>query len=102
MREFLTCAVADVPPLHLNSRNDMSRAYAIRIIASPRTLRFFCIYFFPAVVFSVSILHRYSATISMLVRLAVELRRFQQVLAHRFSLGHAHKSNLQAVPSSIQ
>ena len=84
MRKLFASTVADVPPLHLNSRNDMSRAYAVRIIASPCTLRFFCIYFFPAVVLSVSILHRYLTTFSMLVRLAVELRRFQRVLAHRF------------------
>ena len=101
MRKFLTRSVANVPPLHLNSRNDMSRAYAVRIIASPCALRFFCIWLIPTIVFTVSILHCYPATISMLIQLAVELRHFQQVLTHRFSLGHAHKSNLQAVPSSI-
>lgn len=54
MRKLLTCAVTDVPPLHLNSRNDMSRAYAVRIIASPRAKRFFCVWFVPAVVFTIS------------------------------------------------
>ena len=38
----------------------------------------------PTVIPTVSIFHRSPATISMLVQLAVELRRFQQVSAHRF------------------
>ena len=84
MRKLLASTVADVPPLHLNSRNDMLRANAVEIIASPRTSCFFGIYFFPAVVSTISILHRYSATISMLVLLAVEPHHYQQVLAHRF------------------
>jgi hypothetical protein len=54
MRKLLTCAVADVPPLHLNSRNDMSRAYAVRIIASPRAWRGLSVWFVPAVVSPVS------------------------------------------------
>ena len=35
--KLLTCSIADVPPLHLNSRNNMLRANAVRMIASPRT-----------------------------------------------------------------
>ena len=54
MRKFLTRSVANVPPLHLNSRNDMSRAYAVRITASTSANSVFCVCFVPTVVFSVS------------------------------------------------
>ena len=82
--KLFACSIADVPPFHLNSRNDMRRAYAVRITASPCTLCFFCIWLIPTIVPTVSILHRYLATISMLIQLAVELRHFQQVLVLRF------------------
>ena len=49
MRKLLTCSVADVPPLHLNSRNDMSRPNAKGITASPRAQSFFCVWFVPTV-----------------------------------------------------
>ena len=86
MRKLLACSVADVPPFHLNSRNDMSRAYAPRITASPCALRFFCIWLIPAIVSTVSTLHRYLATISMLIQPAGELPRFLQALVLRFGL----------------
>ena len=84
MRKLFACSVADVPPFHLNSRNDMSRAYAARITASPCALRFFCIWLIPTIVSTVSTLHRYLATISMLIQPAGELPRFQQVLVLHF------------------
>jgi len=84
MRKLFACSIADVPPLHLNSRNDMIRPNARGITASPRTQSFFCIYFVPTIVSTVSILHSYLATISMLIQLAGELRHFQQVLVLHF------------------
>ncbi len=53
MRKLLTRSVADVPPLHLNSRNDMSRPNARGITASPRAKSFFCVWLVPTVVFPV-------------------------------------------------
>jgi len=54
MRKFFASAVADVPPLHLNSRNDMSRASAVEIIASPRTWGVLGVWLIPTVVFTIS------------------------------------------------
>jgi hypothetical protein len=57
MGKLLSCSVADVPPLHLNSRNDMSRPYAIRITASTRSQSLVCISLIPTIVFPISVLH---------------------------------------------
>ena len=57
MRKLFACSIADVPPLHLNSRNDMSRPNAVRITASPCAWCFFCICLIPTVVSTVSVFH---------------------------------------------
>jgi len=54
MGKLFACSIADVPPLHLNSRNDMSRPYATRITASTRSQSLLCIGFFPTIVSTVS------------------------------------------------
>ena len=97
----MTCSIADVPPFHLNSRNNMLRAYAVRMIASPRTRHDWLVVLIQRVVIVIkvsfvrvaivpavpSLLFHYSPITAVeQVPPAVGLHRFLQALVLRFEL----------------
>ena len=80
MRKLFACSIADVPPLHLNSRNDMSRPYATRITASTRSQSFFCVWLVPTVVFPVPCGIFHFSLISVKIALSISADRANGII----------------------